>query len=435
MNLKKFMALALALVMLLSLAACGGGNNTTGSTDNGGENENTSGTKSTVTYSVAVVDALGNPHTNNVVVLFFQNGEQVAMQPVNEEGVATKELDPGEYTVELMSTDGSSLHYNAENLTVSESAPQLSIEMAKAFSGRTEYLFADETDHDAPLMNTGCTYVTLQTGMRNYFVFVPVQSGIYEFTVHHADAAIGYYGSPFYVYSENTGVVTGEHSITIEVKDGMIGTEGAGTAQLVIGVDPGEGVTDCVLSIVRISDYERTPGELPWTAYEPTFTPGKYTLPQGAELKEFDLTASYNLVFNETDGYYHLNSADGPVVLVRLDAALAYGGSLGAILANSNVGVYFYDEAGNFLRKELYNDCLLQYLGTLNKGMGTYSYTGGMMDDNYGVYPLTQDLAYIIQSYGQFMGWWTVGAGNYLFASVTGLNTESAWLFMCCYAE
>lgn len=429
MKMKKILAMVMALVMLLSLAACRGGG-TTGDT-NGSVGSDSSNT----VYSVAVVDVQGNPYTENIVVKFMQNGQQVAMQNVNGEGVASKELEPGNYDVELLFTDGATYHYDAENLKLTASVTQLQVELAKVVGGATEYLFVDETEYNAPLMETGCTYVELVAGMRNYFVFVPVQSGIYEFTVHHARATVGYYGSPFYVLETNAGTASGEQSITVEIKDSMIGTGNTGTVQLVIGVDAGDKTENCVLSITRIADYVPTPEEMPWTVFVATYFPEKYTLPEGVELKDFDLTDTYNLVFNETDGYYHLNDANGPVVLVRLHAELSHGGSFGAILANANVGRYVYDEDGNFLYKELYNDCLLQYLGNLSQGMGSYSYSGGMLDDNHGVYPLTADLAYIIQSYGQYMGWWELGDGNYLFADIVNLNVEMAWLFMCCYAE
>lgn len=432
-NMKKILALILALVMVMLLPACGG-NNTTGST-NGTEGSTTESTSANTTYQVTVVDALGNPYTENIVVKFMQNGEQVAMQPVNAEGIAAKELEPGDYDVELLFTDGATYHYDAENLKLTPESKELQVELAKIFGGQTEYLFADEKDHNAPILNTGCTYVELEVGVRNYFVFVPVRSGIYEFTVHNAAAEIGYYGSPFYVFAHNAGVVTGEQSITVEIKDSMIGTEQSGTTQLVIGVDATATTESCVLSIARIGDCVPIPEEMPWTAYESTYTPSKYTLPDGVTIQEFELSASYNLVYNEADGFYHLNSVDGPVVLVRLYAPLTYGGSLGDILANTNVGAYFYDEAGTFLYKELYNDCLLQYLGKLNKGMGTYNYSDGMMDENYGVYPLTKDLEYIIKAYGDRCGWWEMGHANYLFASLPNLNVEFAWLFMCCYAE
>ena len=432
MKMKNILALALVLAMALSLVACGGGEDTTSSTESTAPTESTS---ANTAYSVKLVDALGNPYTENIVVKFMQGGQQVAMQNVNAEGVASKELTPGDYDIELLFTDGAAYHYDTENLKVSEAKPDLVIEMAGLVDGECEYLFVDGEEHEAPYIVTGCIYVELTAGARNYFVFTPVQSGIYEITVHHAESTVGYYGSPFFVLAENSGTVTGEHSVSVEVKDSSIGSGDGGTVQLVIGVDAGVNTENCVLSIARIGEYVLPPEEQPWTVYEPTFAPGKYTLPEGVELKDFDLTASHTLVFNETDGFYHLNSADGPIVLVRLHSALTYGGSLGDILANANVGTYFYDETGAFQYKELYNDCLLQYLGTLNKGMGTYSYSDGMMDENYGVYPLTKDLEYIIKTYGDRCGWWEMGHANYLFAALPNLNVEFAWLFMCCYAE
>lgn len=432
MKMKNILALVLVLAMALALVACGGGDDTTAGTDSTAPNEST---PANVTYRVKLVDALGNPYNENIVVKFMRGGEQVAMQNVNDEGVASKELEPGDYDIELLFTDGAAYHYDSDNLKVSASAPELEIEMAGLVGEGFEYLFADEKDHNAPYISTGCTYVELTPGVRNYFVFTPTQSGIYEITVHHAEGTVGYYGGTFFVLAENAGEVTGEQSVSVEVKDSSIGSGEGGTAQLVIGVDAGASTENCVLTIARIGEYVLPPEEMPWTVFESTFTPSKYTVPAGTVLQDFDLTASHALVFNESDGFYHLGSADGPVVLVRLHAALAYGGSLGDILANANVGAYFYDENGAFLHKELYNDCLLQYLGTLNKGMGTYSYSDGMMDETYGVYPLTKDLEYIIKTYGDRCGWWEIGNSNYLFAAVPGLNVESAWLFMCCYAE
>jgi hypothetical protein len=59
------------------------------------------------------------------------------------------------------------------------------------------------------------------------------------------------------------------------------------------------------------------------------------------------------------------------------------------------------------------------------------------MDTTYGVYPLTEDLKVVLQTAGEFNGWWDKNkvGGNYLFSGVNSLNTNIAWMFACCYVE
>ena len=533
MNMKRLMTLALALVMVFALAACGGKGEGDGTTGNGGTTGTTAVT-GPVEYSVTVQDVLGAPYTENIVVILKQNGELVAMQPVNAEGKVTKTLEAGTYEVELQITkNAESYYYASENLQVTAENRDLVITLSSVVSaeydiltvsdayrlayqlvvtpaseGATEgtfvltdingnmsgtynYVANDDGGYDvtdangddvgisinknldgtyaflcgrmnmgqtmiqtseatevlsgtynvesneyiAHQIKPGCTYVELNDNERNYLIFAPMQSGVYKITIHNAEGDLGYYGGPHYVMSNNSAKETGEDYITLEIKDSMIGSGSGGTAELVIGIDVAAGVEDCIISIVRTGDVELSPLDQPWTNYHTTFVPTKYTLPEGLTLVDFDLTQSYEIVYNEADGYYHVGSADGAIVLVRLDGTLNYGGSFGTMLAGMNVGVYFYDEDGTFLRKELYNNTLHSYLGELVAGMGTYSYENGTMDTTHNVYPLTQDLMYIIQTYGEYTGWWTPGASNYLFNTLPGVNLESAWLFMCCYAQ
>ena len=60
------------------------------------------------------------------------------------------------------------------------------------------------------------------------------------------------------------------------------------------------------------------------------------------------------------------------------------------------------------------------------------------IDEATGLYPLTEDLKYILQQRGDYAGWWNPGSGIYLFVDenrvpLDGVNHEIAWLFMCCY--
>ena len=79
-----------------------------------------------------------------------------------------------------------------------------------------------------------------------------------------------------------------------------------------------------------------------------------------------------------------------------------------------------------FLKKESYSECLLKYIENV--------------DEETGVYPLTEDLKYIIQSRGEYVGWWNPTSSQFIFKdpmgnAMAGLNAENAWLFMCCYEQ
>lgn len=62
------------------------------------------------------------------------------------------------------------------------------------------------------------------------------------------------------------------------------------------------------------------------------------------------------------------------------------------------------------------------------------------VDEDEGVYPLTEDLKYIIQSRGEYVGWWDIDSNGYIFKDLNGnkikdINPDIAWLMMCCYIE
>lgn len=420
-NVKKMKALLLAVMMLVSVtlfAACGG---------QGGTEQVNSGKAS---YKVTVTDAVGTPYTSGMVVKFMQNGAQAGMQVVNENGEAVKELDKGDYTVELQFTDSdASYSYDTANLTLSAEKTELTIVLSRGMSEETKALVAGSKTHDAHYVYTGSTKVTLNEEGRTYFLYAPTEAGLYEFSVVGSDAAIGYYGAPHFV-QENSAVPVVDNKFTMSIRDSMIGDEAtAGSFVLVIGLDAAEG--DTTLSIQRLGEPEWSIEDEPWTVYQATAELAPYTLPAGTKLQKFDLTASsdqYNLVLNEEEGFYHLDSADGALVYVQLgntEEEPEYLPPFETILEKQGVRRYFFDEGGNFLKKEEYSECLLEYIENA--------------DEASGMYPLTADLMYIIQQQGIQAGWWDTESQTYLFVDqdgnkVPGINSEIAWLFMCRYA-
>lgn len=348
---KHFLLVVLLLCALVLLCACG----------------------SEAEYSVKVVSALGDPY-QGVIVQFMQDGQRVAMQAVDENGVAAKSLEKGEYTVELQFTDSNvSYYYGEETLTLSEQERSLTVELAQALSGPAETLYVGGVAVEAHTVDVGCTYLPLAASGRTYVIFNPAVPGTYAVSLQ-GEAAVGYYGTPHFV-QENPAVETVDNTVTLSVNAGMIGTDSTSAAMLVLGVDAAAGETGCVLTVERVGDPQETLADKPWTIYEATVELKQFTLPAGTGLVDFDLTAAddaYTLVLNEDDGFYHMNTADGPLVLVRLGEPSAYLDSIREVVDKSGVVKYFFDENGEFVKKESYTECLIEYLKYVDAETGVY---------------------------------------------------------------
>lgn len=420
MNVKRMKAFLLAAVMicvLVMMSACGGNNTPTGPAD----------------YKVTVLDGKGQPYTEGVIVRFLQNGEQVAMQKVDANGVATKNLERGTYTVELVLTgNASAFYYDTNNVTLTAEKTELQIVLTGAAGGEGRDLWVESAQKEYTAYNVeeGVTFLKLTVGDRAYFLFTPNRAGTYQFSVSGSNVAIGYYGAPHFVQPMNAAEVV-NNTFTVSISNSMIGTGDTGTTVLVIGVDS-QGAETAYLTIERTGEPADSIEDIPWTVYKKTIELSAYKLlplAPGTERKEFDLTAaSYDLVLDESTGFYHLNSVSGPIVYVRL--AAASGGSkylpdFETILENSGVCKYFYDENGNVVKRETYDECLREYIACA--------------DPENGLFPLTDDLKYIIQQRGDHYGWFDENSSGYLFIDPTtgvkilGINPDVSWLFICCY--
>ena len=406
-NLKKLIIVAALMCSAMFLVACGGG-----------ETE----------YKVTVKDALGNTYGKDTIVEFYDGDTKAGMQICDENGVATKTLAKGTYTIKVTSTEkGVSYYYEETQVTGSKTAVEVII--SNMLGEEPEVLFVSGEETDAYYVNAGCTNVELAEGERSYFLFVPTEAGMYEFSVVcDSKTDIGYYGAPHFV-QENSAAEVKDGKFTMNITESMIGKEGTGTTIAVIGVDS-EKKANAVLCIDRTGDPEKTLAEEEWTIYKKTVELSKYTLPAGKSLVDFDVTsaAKYNVVLNKNDGFYHLNNENGPLVVVYLaeDPTVPYLPCFKNILDRSGVSKYVFDADGNFVEKVSYSECLLEYIE--------------FADDATGVYPLTEDLKTIIQERGEYVGWWDSTSPSFIFKDtagmpIPGLNVDNAWLFMCAYVQ
>ncbi len=379
-----------------------------------------------VTYTVTLKDALGNPYESGVVVQFMNGSKQAGMQTCDENGVAKKALKSGKYTVALKFAS-EDVEYHYDEVTLTAANPDAEIVLSYKASKSMD-LFAGDGQYTAYDVVAGCTYVELKEG-RNYFLYSPVQAGNYEFSVVGGNnVQLGYYGMPSFV-QENSACEVVDNKFTQNIKADMINSSSVGgTITLVIGIDA-EKDDNCVLAINRLGDPIKTIEDEPWVKYEQKSKPSAYTLPAGAEIKEIDLTAStdtYNLVYNEGDGFYHLDSEDGPLMLVYLTENCQYIDCFESIVDRTGIRRYYFDENGEFESKVDFTECVIEYIDCA--------------DEEAGVYPLTEDLKHIITEYGSYNQWWDPESPNFRFKDMDGnslndINTEIAWMLMCCYIE
>ncbi len=441
--------------------------------------EQTTGLPAELNYTVTVVNAAGEPYTTGVIVQILKEAENtitpptddttetatqedeaepseeeeetepsadgdqteptaddmdsqevVAMKAVDQNGRIQVTLPRGDYEVALKFTDTKiEYFFDMSNLTLTADNPSLEICLYE------QVVYDNQGKTGALTVKQGDTTVKLVDGQRNYFLFSPETAGVYRFSVSDSNAVIGYYGYTYYILANSAETMeNGGFNMTFTAS--MIGSEGSSIPH-VIGIDA-KGISGCVLHIERLGDPEYSIAEdAPWTIYEPTVELAPYKLPAGT-LHQFDLTAAsdaYNLVFNEEDRTYHLNSADGPQVLVQLSKATTYLSAISEICTTTGVKKYFYDENGEFVKREDYTQCLQTYSNTdAANGKAVY------VDQASGMYPLTEDLKYIIQNHGEFVGWWDENRPGFIFQDadgnhLVGLNPDIAWLFLCSYLE
>lgn len=413
MTFKRIITLVLALAMCCAFAACESSDK-----DSADKGENLS---ADANYVVNVVDALGNPYAGTALVKFMQDGQQKAMQQAAD-GVVQKTLPRGEYTLELQLPDCEEVFtYNTEaKLTATET--EIDLVVTYELGEETFNLYAGDSSSQVHYVVEGCTTVPVTGGQRTYYLYNMTRTGKFKFTVV-GDATIGYYGNPHLVQEQSAAEVV-DNAFTIDVKDGHLGGQ-----PLVIGLDStaDQNVTLCVS---RVGDPDWGMEDEPWQTYQPTVELAPYTLPAGSKLVDFDLSAeSYTLVKDE-NGFYHLDTVDGPLVLTYLGVKSKYLDPLQIVSEKSNVCKVFWSDPDNhtkesFQKKETYNECINAYCE--------------VMDETAGVYPLTDDLMYILQQRGDYYGWWDIeNTFSYLFVDENGIaddtvNPDVAWLFACCY--
>lgn len=404
------------MALLVSLFACnntGTPADTTGST--GADTTDTAG----LVYKVTVLTADGKP-ASDIIVKVQQNGADVALKVIGPDGSATFDITPGDYTVLIESPSGAEFHYDRDKAVLTEAAPELTITIQTKVTKTTSFMAPSKLAGDdyrtveALVITDGDNYVTYNTGDYTYLVYTPTKEGVYEFSCP-ACPTFTYHGMPIMV-NPNPVMITEGGKVSIQVPATSIGE--ASVSSYVFRLDPDnleEG--GCVFTVTRIGDIELTIHDLPYDnpAADKNFL--KPTEAGTGTLTDLDIKDPTLTAVLGSDGYYHLGTADGPLVYLRLTSDSPYIEDFVKMCETDRIRAYFYNEDGSFNRKESYNAMIAEYAEFVNAD---------------GVIPLNEQLAYMVQNAGRHMGWWDYNVGSDIFGDLV-IPAEQAWLFACAY--
>lgn len=153
--------------------------------------------------------------------------------------------------------------------------------------------------------------------------------------------------------------------------------------------------------------------EVPWTDYVNVTTPEAFTFT--GDQDDMMYVDTFDSAVDEAvlgkDGYYHLNTATGPILYADLDESMM---SLVAAQSYGQLTAVIFDEDGEIVQKIRYYDAFDAYIACA--------------DSATMLYPLTVDLIEIYQKVGESKGWY--GADGFV-----GGDEADAWMFACYYNE
>ncbi len=386
-------------------------------------------------YHVTVVDFQGKGVNGVIVEITTADGP--IMRVTDADGKAGFDLPDGTYTFTIMSPT-TQYQYDAAACQLSSEKKDATVVVYNKPTGGSQQISAvpygteqdegslfgpERKDYTAYYVKGGATWVPLTPGDISYFIYTAEAAGTYRFAVTGAeDVSVGYYGVPSFV-QQNSLVEAVDGTIEIEIREANL-AQGEGVATVyVIGVYS-PSATSGVLNITRKGDNVYIPEvDEPWISYTaPESEIREYIVHDindtVAPLTNIDVTdPSFKVVYSETDGYYHVGTADGPVVMMHLTSASPYLAPLSDVAGTALIGKIFYDENGTFVKKEAYNELFLQYIGK---------------EDINGCVPLDKYLAHALQNRGEYCGWWDEDKMMYLFGDIA-IYKPNAWLFACGY--
>lgn len=400
-----------------------------------------------VDYSVTVTNGLGTP-ISDLIITLYKGDEQISMKVTDENGkVSFNAVEKNSYTYTVVSPSGEELSYEQDKCILNETTLSSTTVCYDNLGEEVEiygsYFDEEKNKIDSLPSNTvgnniveGVYVLNLSAEKDTFLVFIPHRTGKIKVSLstEEESAKVGYYGTPgnvlAYELTAQENVIDAKN-FYCNVRSYNVG-ENPTPYALKVTTD-----NDCkaILSVSKYSDLEVSVDELPWSEYMLDETPEEFVMPyeEGAyNLVGLDITdENLTVVYNENDGYYHLNDVNGSIVYVAFNETSIYQQwdvettwTLQDVCANGEFRTVVYDEEGNFVKKQSYNEAINAYIEKA--------------EENHGLYYLTPAIEEAIKTIGESKGWWDFSIGNesHIFLNhADSVVVENAWLFSCYVLE
>ena len=374
-----------------------------------------------VTYTVRLVD-----YTGAVMTDVTANVKIGSTSAKATNGVATATLDAGSYDVSI-TFGGTS--YGYQPAVVTASAPVADIILAPDHSG--DYITENEVNYY--VLTEGAFNVAVTPNGVTQFIFVPEEPGKYQFKLF-CDASVAvldYYGTSNYTYNSNTEMTDNTYVTDIHGGDLVMAIENVSATEVVLMVSR---VDDVTADLPSVNYNDETIAPLDKWMTLAGFAKGK-------TLTAIDITVQkdYTLV-KDSNGFYHLDSATGPLLLVDLMMPTL---DLSNLVYNAPFCAWFNDAGEPVTYKEAtykeeYNSCMREYVdfiqGSELDTNPTYHFYTDSTGAGRSVYPLNDELMYMLKMGSANMGWFDADHENYFFGD-TAVDEEDGWMYFLVYAE
>ena len=337
-------------------------------------------TWSVTSAGVLKVVASGNPAYRYTIV--YPDGSATLPQKINKEWELT---EPGSYTIYVGAYDNTNYSYTNGSVNL-----KLSF-ISSEGSSEAPPVMKDYQISNQKLMLGSNTVDLLEIAVTTIFEFKPSVIGVYTFTAP-VGAIVGYWGAGSWFLNN-----PGSTSNTCEWTCTSVGQSAY------IGISGDQSQVD--LDVSKTGDYKVTVYEE--VPYQNKAEVSPFTLPEDVVLGDYVNVQEVHDAVLGSDGYYHLDSVNGPVLLVDMN----YQDIILTAVLSSDRPVMF-----------VYTDEL-----TANGNYVKYSISAAVQEyeaaaDANGYYPLTEDLMMFYRDYA-------ISQGIYSFYVSEEYNDDTVWMY------